>query len=80
MPNWIDEQTQRQRFDDMIRAARHDHMVNVALTAGLQRTHFYSPILAQLGRWLETWGYRLQIRYGSEAAIVTETPGSSSRC
>jgi hypothetical protein len=80
MPNWIDEQAQRQRFDDMIGAARRDHMANIALAARVQRTRFYSPILAQLGRWLESWGYRLQTRYGSKATIATETPGSSSRC
>jgi len=72
MPNWIDEQIQRQRFNDMIRTARRDHMAHVALAAGAQRTRFYSPALAQVGRWLETWGYRLQTRYGAEAAVATD--------
>ncbi len=82
MPNWIDEQIQKQRFEDMVRTAQRDHLANLALTARMQRVYFYRPILAQLGRWLEAYGYRLQIRYGaaSEGAIVTDSRGSTSRC
>jgi hypothetical protein len=82
MPNWIDEQVQKQRFEDMARTARHDHLVNLARTVSLKRMRFYSPILAQLGRWLETCGYRLQTRYGTvpDVAIVTDSRGTTSRC
>lgn len=72
MPNWIDEQVQRQRFNDMLRTARHDQLASVAHATGSQRQHFYRPILVEVGRWLELWGYRLQARYGAEVAIVTE--------
>jgi hypothetical protein len=72
MPNWIDEQIQRQRFNDMLRTARRDQMAHVALAARSQRSHFYHPILAEAGRWLELWGYRLQARYGAEVAIATD--------
>jgi hypothetical protein len=82
MPNWIDEQVQKQRFEDMARMAQHDHLVNLALTVSLKRMRFYSPILAQLGRWLEMCGYRLQTRYGAvpDVAIVTDSRGTTSRC
>ncbi|MEO7908887.1 MAG: hypothetical protein ABIV47_04485 [Roseiflexaceae bacterium] len=82
MPNWIDEQVQKRRFEDMVRTAQHDHMVNLALTVGLPRMRFYSPLLAQLGRWLEAYGYRLRMRYGAvpEVAIATDSGGTTSRC
>ena len=82
MPNWIDEQVQKQRFEDMVRTAQHDHLVNLALTVGLTRMRFYSPLLAQLGRWLEVYGYRLQVRYGAvpEVVIATDSGGAVSRC
>jgi 1,4-alpha-glucan branching enzyme len=72
MPNWIDEQVQRQRFNDMVRTARHDQLASVAQATRSQRPHFYHPILVEVGRWLELWGYRLQTRYGAEVAIVTD--------
>jgi hypothetical protein len=72
MPNWIDEQVQRQRFNDMVRTARRDQLASVAQTTRSQRSNFYHPILVEMGRWLEFWGYRLQTRYGTEVAIATE--------
>ena len=82
MPNWIDEQVQKQRFEDMARTAQHEHQVNLALRVGLKRMRFYSPLLAQLGRWLEAYGYRLQMRYSAaaEVAIITDSRGTTSRC
>ena len=82
MPNWIDEQVQKQRFEDMARTAQHDHLVNLALRVGLTRMHFYSPLLARLGRWLEAYGYRLQMRYSAapEVAVITDSRGTTSRC
>jgi hypothetical protein len=82
MPNWIDEQIQKQRFEDMLRTAQRDRQANLALAVRLQRMRFYSPILARLGRWLEVYGYRLQARYGavSEVAIATDSRGTISRC
>jgi hypothetical protein len=82
MPNWIDEQIQKQRFEDMARTAQRDRLGNLALTASLKRLRFYSPILARLGRWLEVYGYRLQTRYGAtpEVAIATDSRGHTSRC
>jgi hypothetical protein len=82
MPNWIDEQIQKQRFEDMARTAQRDHLAKLALAVRMKRMRFYSPILAQLGRWLEAWGYRLQMRYGavSEAVIATDSRGTTSRC
>ena len=82
MSNWIHEQIQKQRFEDMARTAQRDHLAKLALTARLQRTRFYSPILARLGRWLEAYGYRLQARYGAapEVAIATDSRGTTSSC
>jgi len=82
MPNWIDEQVQKQRFEDMLRTADHDRLGSLALIATQRRMRFYSPLLAQLGRWLEGYGYRLQLRYGAaaEVAIATDSQGTTSRC
>ena len=82
MPNWIDEQIQIERFEDMARTAQRDRLAKLALTVSLQRMRFYSPILARLGYWLEVYGYRLQTRYGAapEVAIVTDSCGNTSRC
>jgi hypothetical protein len=83
MPNWIDEQVQKQRFEDMVRTAQHDQLANLAATTvRLARMRFYSPLLAQLGRWLEAFGYRLQMRYSvaPEVAVIADSPGTSSRC
>ena len=82
MPNWIDEQIQKQRFEDMARTAQRDHLANLALTIHLRRMPFYNPFLARLGRWLEACGYRLQTRYGtvSEVVIATDSGGNTSRC
>jgi len=82
MPNWIDEQIQKQRFEDMARTAQSEHLAKLALTVHVQRMRFYSPILARLGRWLEAYGHRLQARYGAapEVAIATDTRGATSSC
>ena len=82
MPNWIDEQIQKQRFEDMARTAQRDQLAKMALAARVQRMHFYRPFLAQLGCWLEAWGYQLQARYGAapEVAIATDARGNSARC
>jgi len=82
MPNWIDEQVQKQRFEDMVRTAQHDHMANLATTVGLARVRFYNPLLAQLGRWLEAYGYRLQERYSAapEVVVIADSCGTTSRC
>ena len=82
MPNWIDEQVQKQRFDDMVRTAQHDRLVSRTLAVRVQRMHFYRSMLVRVGRWLEVSGYRLQARYGtvSEVAIATDTRGTPSSC
>ena len=82
MPNWIDEQIQKQRFEDMARTAQRDRLANLAQAAHLKRTRFYSPMLASLGRRLEIYGYRLQARYGAapEVAIATDSRGQTARC
>lgn len=82
MPNWIDEQIQKQRFEDMVRTAQHDHLAKLALTVRIQRMRFYRPILVRLGCLLETYGYRLQARYGAapEVTIATDSRGTTSRC
>ncbi|HJZ46611.1 MAG TPA: hypothetical protein VKE41_05575 [Roseiflexaceae bacterium] len=81
MLNWIEQQIQQQRFEEMVRTAQRDRLAQLVLAAKPQRAHFYSPILAGLGRWLEAWGYRLQRRYGAvpEVTIATKTPISRSR-
>ena len=82
MPNWIDEQVQKQRFEDMVRTAERDRLAELMPAGRLQSVPFYSPILARLGRQLEIYGYRLQARYGStpEVAIAAESGGTSSHC
>ena len=32
MPNWIDEQIQKQRFEDMARTTQRDHLAKLALS------------------------------------------------
>ena len=82
MPNWIDEQVQKQRFEDMLRTAQHDRLVELMPIAHVQRARFYRPILAQLGRQLELYGSRLQARYGAvpEVAVATDSRGNTARC
>jgi hypothetical protein len=82
MPNWVDQQIQKQRFEDMARVTQHDYLVKQALAARSRRPRFYRPILARLGYWLEGWGQSLQERYGAipEVAIATESPGNPSGC
>ena len=29
MPNWIDEQVQKQRFEDIVRTAQRDHVMGI---------------------------------------------------
>ena len=82
MPNWIDEQVQKQRFEDMARTAQRDRLARLSPAARRQRTRFYSPILVQLGRHLEAYGYRLQARYSPapEVAIAADSRGTTSQC
>jgi hypothetical protein len=82
MPNWIDEQVQKQRFEDMVRTADRDRLAGRVQLASVKRMRFYSPILAQLGRRLELYGYRLQLRYGvaAEVAIATDSQSTTSGC
>ena len=82
MPNWIDEQMQKQRFEDMARTAQRDRLAQRALVARVQRVRFHRPILARLGCWLEACGYRLQVRYGAppDVAIVGDSRGNTARC
>jgi hypothetical protein len=82
MPNWVDQQIQKQRYEDMARVAQHEYLVKEALAARSPRPRFYRPMLARLGYWLEGWGQSLQARYGAipEVAIAAEAPGNSSQC
>ena len=82
MPNWIDEQVQKQRFEDMVRTAQRDRLARRTLILHVQRVRFYRSLLVRVGRWLEVSGYRLQARYGtvSEVAIATDSRGTSSSC
>ena len=82
MPIWIDEQIAKQRFADIVRTAERDRQVSLMLSARAKPTRFYNPILASLGRWLVTWGYRLQLRYDPiiEVPIAPQSHRKVSRC
>lgn len=86
MPNWVDEQIARQRYNDILREERQQRVVEIVLAArrreARQRARFYSPILARLGRRLVAWGCRLETRYGPivEPQIVANTRGNASGC
>jgi len=82
MPNWIDQQVQKQHFwrraAAMLPHAKTPRstlllvaIVNLALTVGLKRMRFYSPMLAQLGRRLEAYGDRLQMRYSAALDVAS---------
>jgi hypothetical protein len=82
MPNWLDEQIQRQRFADMSRIAEGDRLAAAMKPARPQHIRFYRPLLASLGRWLVAWGIGLQARYGpiAEAQVATNRRGNISGC
>lgn len=77
MPNWVDEQIARQRFDDLM---REEHLHRLAeLASALQARQsrpprFYGPLLVSLGRRLVMWGCRLEARYSAmvEPSIVCD--------
>jgi hypothetical protein len=67
----------------MIRQAERRQLVRQALAAQRRAPLWrYSPALAQLGRWLELWGCRLQTRYGAiaEVGVVTQVSNGRNGC
>jgi hypothetical protein len=78
MPNWLDEQIQRQRFADMRRIAEGDRLAAAMKQAHPPQIRFYRPLLASLGRRLVAWGISLEARYGpiAEAQVATNRRGN----
>jgi hypothetical protein len=62
MFSWNDIAMKEEMRQDMLRAAAHRTLVAQALAAR-PPVGWRSQALVQLGRRLETWGQRLQIRY-----------------
>ena len=73
MPNWVDEQFMRQRFDDLVREEQLYRLNAAASAMQPPRPRFYGRVLAALGRRLVIWGGRLEARYSAmiEPPIVT---------
>ena len=82
MPNWIDEQIDRQHRLDLIRAAERDRRAATVLAGAARRTRFYTGALLKLGDWLVAWGSSLQLRYGAiaEPAVAANAGNHVSQC
>ena len=83
MSSRLDELIKAEQVRDMIRDAERRGLARRAFAARRPpRVPFYSPALAWLGHWLELWGCRLQMRYGTmaEAGIVTQVGDGRSGC
>ena len=83
MPNWVDEQIARQRFEDLVREEQLHRLAIAALALQpSRRPRFYGPLLAGLGRRLVLWGGRLEARYSAmvEPAIVARNGEPISGC
>jgi len=65
MPNWVDEQIARQRFDDLVREEQLHRLAVLASALQSRPPRFYGPLLASLGRRLVVWGGRLEARYSA---------------
>jgi hypothetical protein len=71
MVTWTDEQYQRERYHDQLRAAEQWRRVGAALAARRRQSAVYYPLLAWLGTQLIAWGWRLRARYGALEHRVT---------
>jgi hypothetical protein len=71
MVTWTDEQYQRERYHDLLRAAEQRRRVRAALAARPRPSAVYHPLLAWLGTQLIAWGWRLRARYGALEHRVT---------
>ena len=82
MTSWIDEAVREEQRRDMLREAARRRLIAQARVADRRPGRIYSPTLVRLGRWLETWGCRLQARYGglAEAGIVRLAGDATGRC
>jgi hypothetical protein len=82
MTSWIDEAIKEEQRQDLLREAARRRLIAQARTASRRPVRVYSPALVRLGRWLETWGCRLQARYGvlAEAGVVRSAGDGASRC
>jgi len=83
MSSRLDELIKAEQVRDMVRDAERRGLIRRALAIRRQPPpRFYSPSLALLGRWLERWGCRLQMRYGgiTEGRVVTRIGDGRSGC
>jgi hypothetical protein len=82
MTSWIDEAIKEEQRQDMLRDAARRRLIAQARVAGRRPRRIYSPLLVRLGCWLETWGCRLQARYGvlAEVGVVRTARNGAGRC
>jgi hypothetical protein len=83
MSNLLDELIKAELMRDMVRDAERRRLVRRVLAVRRRPPmRFYSAALAQLGRWLERWGCRLQARYSSiaEVGVATQVGCGPSGC
>jgi hypothetical protein len=82
MTSWIDEAVKEEQRKDLLRTAARRRLIAQASAAKQRPERLYSPMLVQLGCWLETWGRSLQMRYGvlAEAGVAQATRDGTSRC
>ena len=74
MVTWNHYWYQRERYNDLLRAAEQQRRVRAALAAlaaGPRPAAAYDPLLAWLGTQLIAWGWRLRARYGALEHRVT---------
>lgn len=71
MVNWNDEQYQRERYKDLVRAVDQQRLIQAARAARSRPTAVYAPLLAWLGQQFIAWGWRLRARYGALETRVT---------
>lgn len=54
---------------ELLQAAEQKRLIRHAVEAQGAKRQFYSPLLAQLGRWLIASGWRLQMRHSNLSSI-----------
>ncbi len=64
MLNWNDYVAKQEYYNNMLRAADKQRLVNEAQSQRQQRLAFRVRLLRWLGRSMVAWGGRLEARYG----------------
>jgi hypothetical protein len=82
MPNWIDEEIDRQYRLALLDAVDRDRRAALVLAGRTPRTRLYTAALLKLGDWLVAWGSSLQLRYGAivEPPAAVNARNHASQC